>query len=387
LVHKANVALFLQYWSHHRQSAEEEVIEIGLQTGGGLIHVQLSIMPSFYGKFRRLAVSDITALDGAEKIARDVAAFRQSQKIETFSQFASGMAHEFNNVLTVIQGYASLLQTQRELPAELAEPVDMIAKSAERATHLTQQLQAFGQQGELHRTPLDLNETLLNLANLLRHLLGDRISLQLAYAPSLSPVMADRGSFEQMILNLAANARDAMPEGGELLISTDNVDLTEEDAKKNSDARPGSFVRLTIADSGCGMDEKVLQRIFDPFFTTKASCCGLGLPTVYTAVKRHEGWVEVKSEKDKGTSFQIYLPAAGEPKKNEFKPANIPEQSGDTILVVEDEPDVRALVARQLRREGYRVIEAKSGAEALGLWPEHAEEIKLLLTDVVIPMG
>jgi len=317
---------------------------------------------------------------------------RHSQKLESVGRLAAGVAHDFNNVLTVIQGHTGLLRSDPAITSAMGESVQGIARAAERAAKLTSQLLAFSRRNVIHPQRLDLNEVLTNLSSLLHRTLGEDISYQFNYASELPPLFADAGLIEQVIMNLAVNARDAMPRGGQLLISTA---LTEIDAsyveRHPAEARAGRFICLTIADTGCGMDHLTLSRIFEPFFTTKefGKGTGLGLATVYGIIKQHNGWVEVQSQVGQGSTFKIFLPpderAAG--KQSEPAPDIGNLRGKETILVVEDEPPVRWIVKDVLGKYGYNVLEAGNGVEALALWHQHHGEIELLLTDVVMPVG
>jgi two-component system, cell cycle sensor histidine kinase and response regulator CckA len=316
---------------------------------------------------------------------------RQSQKMEAIGQLSGGVAHDFNNLLTVIQGHVSLLETEPTLAAELRESVTEIRQSAERAANLTRQLLAFSRRQTMQRTDLDLNEVVIHMTRMLKRILGEDIQLRLNYAPQPVCVHADAGMMEQVLLNLAVNSRDAMPQGGQLVLETGSVELDEAAAKQMPQARAGAFVCLSVSDTGCGIPPEILPHIFEPFFTTKdvGKGTGLGLATVYGIVQQHQGWSSVYSEAGQGTTFRIYLPrllkaALAEPVKS-----TIPSDRGgtETILVVEDESALRVLARRILTRLGYRVLEAPTGVSALGVWREHRREIQLLLTDLVMPDG
>ncbi len=311
---------------------------------------------------------------------------RQAQRLESVGQLAAGIAHDFNNILTIIQGYTSLLLAQRELPLEMSEPLKQVSTASERAANLTRQLMTFSRKQTAQPRTLDLNETLQSLSYVLRRLLGEAIAQQLTLSPSLPPIQADPSMVEQIILNLALNARDAMPGGGKLTLETSAVRIDSDYSARNPDARPGLSVCLTVSDTGKGMHPEILGKIFEPFFTTKESASGLGLSSVYGIVKQHQGWIEVASQAGVGSTFKVFFPAVA---RAETPPSPEPSAQGgsETILVVEDEPALRELVVRQLRRQGYRILQASSGGEALAIWPEHAQEINLLFTDMVMPDG
>jgi PAS domain S-box-containing protein len=315
--------------------------------------------------------------------------FRQSQKMEAVGQLAGGVAHDFNNILTVIQGHASLL-SQAKLEDSAEKSAQQIVQAASRAAGLTRQLLTFSRRQLIQPKRLDMNKIVGNLTNMLGRLLGEDIALQLNYCQSTPVVEADVGMMEQILLNLAVNARDAMPKGGRLAIRITGTDLDEKYAASQPDARPGSFVCVSVTDTGQGIAPENLPRIFEPFFTTKevGKGTGLGLATVYGIVKQHQGWTEVESHVGKGTTFRIYIPRvdAGTSKPVEKPTTSITIKGGDEcILLVEDENPVRELVARVLERYGYRVFQAGTGAEALEIWKRSKNDIKLVLTDLVMP--
>jgi PAS domain S-box-containing protein len=320
------------------------------------------------------------------------AQLRQSQKMESVGQLAAGIAHDFNNILTIIKGHADLLLGRHALPLEFADPIKKISSAADRAANLTRQLLTFSRRQVMQQRVLDLNAVVQNVAKVLERTLGEYIALKLELASELPAIRADNSMIEQVIMNLALNARDAMPGGGELSIRTAAVEVDEPARKQNPDARPGHFVLLTVKDTGCGMDEQVMARIFEPFFTTKevGKGTGLGLATVYGITKLHHGWIEVTSQLKHGTTFRVFLPA--EAKSSEVV-AESPVAAGEirggseTVLIVEDEPELRLLARQILECYGYRVLEAPTGAAALQLWPQHAQDVDLLLTDMVMPEG
>lgn len=318
------------------------------------------------------------------------AQLRQALKMESVGQLAAGVAHDFNNILTVIQGHAGLLQVDATLPRGVGESVKQITLAAERAAHLTRQLLMFSRKQVMQPRLLDLNEVIQNVAKMLRTALGEHITLRRHTAESLPAIHADPGMLEQVLFNLAVNARDAMPKGGTLLIRTYAVEFDEASVSTSPEARPGYFVCLSLSDTGCGMTADTLAHIFEPFFTTKeiGKGTGLGLATVYGIIKQHQGWIEVDSAVGEGTTFRVFLPAtckspaaAGGPHRREAPGGS------ETILVVEDEPALRELVQEILQKKGYRVLEAPTGVKALGLWQRHRDEINLLLTDMMMPEG
>jgi PAS domain S-box-containing protein len=314
--------------------------------------------------------------------------FRQSQKMEAIGQLAGGVAHDFNNILTVIHGHASLLGMSK-LDEAGARSASQITQAAERAAALTRQLLAFSRRQIIQPRQLDLNKTVGNMSDMLGRLLGEDVSLQLNYSQTPATVEADAGMMEQVLLNLAVNARDAMPRGGQLGIRIAIVEVNEAHVQRQPEARVGRFVCLSKSDTGCGIPAENLSRIFEPFFTTKevGKGTGLGLATVYGIVKQHQGWIEVESVIGKGTTFRVYIPHIVAAETETEKPTTRITVRGGTeaILLVEDERPVRELVTRLLQKHGYKVWQAASGNDALGVWKEQKKEISLLLTDLVMP--
>jgi signal transduction histidine kinase/CheY-like chemotaxis protein len=344
-----------------------------------------SFFPSRPSQVVHCYVTDITDRQHLE------AQLRHAQKLESIGRLAAGVAHDFNNVLTVIQGHIGLLRANSNLPPETGESLQAISRAGERAARLTNQLLIFSRKNALEPRRLDLNEVLTNLSLMLQRTLGEDINIEFCYGRGLPAIQADTSLIEQVVMNLAVNARDAMPRGGQLLISTSLVDIDGAYAERHPEARAGAFVCLTMIDSGCGMDHLTLSRVFEPFFTTKefGKGTGLGLATVYGIVRRHHGWIEVQSQLGQGTTFKIFLPPA-DPDTEAIPPSGCLTSlrgGSETILLVEDEPPVRWTVRHVLERFGYRVLEAGAGVEALALWHQHHKDIALLLTDVVMPAG
>jgi len=314
--------------------------------------------------------------------------FRQSQKMEAIGQLAGGVAHDFNNILTVIQGHASLLAATK-LGEHEEKSAQQIVQAAGRAAGLTRQLLTFSRRQLIQPKRLDMNKIVGNLTNMLGRLLGEDIALQLNYCQQTPIVEADAGMMEQILLNLAVNARDAMPKGGQLAIRITVAELDEKNASRLADARAGSFVCVSVTDTGMGIAPENMPRIFEPFFTTKevGKGTGLGLATVYGIVKQHQGWIELDSHVGKGTTFLIFIPrSTTAPSGAEKATTSITVKGGnETILLVEDERPVRELVARVLEHYGYKVYQANTGAEALEIWGRFRKEIQLVLTDLVMP--
>jgi signal transduction histidine kinase len=311
-----------------------------------------------------------------------------SQKLEAVGQLAGGVAHDFNNILTAIIGYGDLMQLEMKEDDPLRIDIDHILSSAERAVHLIQSLLAFSRKQIINSQPVNLNEIVTSVGKLLLRVIGEDIKLKTVLAGEDITVMADSGQIEQVLMNLATNARDAMPEGGILSVETGHIEIDEEFTKAHGYGKPGKYAYISVTDSGEGMDEETRQRIFEPFFTTKevGKGTGLGLSTVYGIIKQHDGFVDVYSKPGKGTKFKIYLSAI----KAEVKEAEITEPSSvqrgtETVLIAEDDESVRGLIKDILQRYGYRVIEAGDGEEAIEKYKEKEEEIDLLLLDVIMP--
>jgi PAS domain S-box-containing protein len=314
--------------------------------------------------------------------------FRQSQKMEAVGQLAGGIAHDFNNLLTAILGNTQLLL--RELPPgdSMHGDVEEIRKASERAASLTRQLLAYSRRQMLQPEVLDLNVVMAEMDKMLRRLIGEHIDLVAVFAPDLGRVRADPNQIEQVIVNLAVNARDAMPDGGKLTIGTANVDLDETFAEAHLGSVPGSYAMLAVTDTGVGMDATVRAHLFEPFFTTKevGKGTGLGLATVYGIVKQSGGYISVYSEPGHGSSFKIYLPRIATPAEPPAgAPKGGPAPGSETVLVVEDEPAVLALSRRALESQGYVVLAASDANAALRVVERHGGMIHLLLTDVVMP--
>jgi PAS domain S-box-containing protein len=338
----------------------------------------------------RATVQDITERKQIEQEKANLEEqLRQSQKIEAIGRLAGGIAHDFNNLLTVIKGYSQLSLVETEDGSPLKENLEEITKAAERAADLTRQLLAFSRRQILEMKVLDLNSLLMDLDKMLHRLIGEDIELITLLADDLGRVKTDPGWVEQIIMNLAVNARDAMPKGGKLTVETANVELDEAYARGHIAVKPGRYVMLSVSDTGVGMTPEVRQQVFEPFFTTKEKSkgTGLGLSTVYGIVKQSGGNIWVYSEPGQGTTFKIYLPRVDEPLE-ELRERVVKEelpQGKETVLVVEDEQAVRQLAVRILKRQGYKVLEAPQGVDALLLCEERKEPIHLILTDVIMP--
>jgi PAS domain S-box-containing protein len=361
---------------------------------GSPLHTIVSSNPLFDKQGNFLGslgmLTDITERTLAEKDrAKLEEQLRQAQKMESVGRLAGGVAHDFNNLLTVINGYSELLlkALRQEDPARAN--VEQIRMAGERAANLTQQLLAFSRKQIIQPIPLSLNTVVTDAEKLLRRVVGEDIELVTRLTPAIWPIMADPSQIHQVLMNLAVNARDAMPKGGKLAIETDMIESTAEDTARNPDAAPGSYAVLAVSDTGFGMDEDTLKNIFEPFFTTKekGKGTGLGLSTVYGIVRQGGGWISVVSKPGVGSTFKIYLPRIEEPalRHDSAGHTDIPSRGGETVLVVEDQDELRMLAVTILRTHGYRVLDACNGREALDLIERHAGRIHAMVTDVVMP--
>ena len=317
---------------------------------------------------------------------------RQAQKMEAVGQLAGGVAHDFNNMLTVIRGNAELmLMDEEKLGAGARECLRHVIGATERATSLTRQLLFFSRKQVMQSQPVALNDLVRDLTRMLKRLIREDIRLECRYGAQLPFIHADPGMLEQVLLNLVVNARDAMPNGGQLVITTEGTSVAEADAQTNREARAGEFVCLTVSDTGTGIAPEHLPRIFEPFFTTKAvgKGSGLGLATVYGIIQQHQGWIEVSSRFGEGTTFKIFLPAIPAPdEKVAAAHAEAKARGGtETILLAEDDEAVRMTTRRVLERYGYIVCEAATAREAQEVWRSRREEIALLLADMIMPEG
>lgn len=330
--------------------------------------------------------------DITERLALE-SALRQAQKMDAVGQLAAGVAHDFNNLLTIIQGNVSLLLTRHQLEGSVQLPLKETLAASERAGNLTRQLLAFSRKQPVQLKAINLTRMFEHIGPLLQRLIGEQVQVEFHLAKELPPVHADPCNLEQVIINLAVNARDAMPKGGKLTFSAASESISEGQAAVKARARAGDFICLKVRDTGCGMDAATQARIFEPFFTTKpvGKGTGLGLATVYAIVKQHQGWIDLESEVGSGTAFSVYLPVSREPTETslirnaDIEPASC--EGNETILVVEDEEFVRQFVQTVLESSGYKPLLAANAAEALRIWNCHAHEISLLLTDMVMPGG
>jgi signal transduction histidine kinase/ActR/RegA family two-component response regulator len=337
-----------------------------------------------------LALEDVTAQHKLQTEKSHLESqYLQAQKLESIGRLAGGVAHDLNNMLVPILGYAEILQDELAPDSHLADAAAEISNAGSRARDLVRQLLTFSRKQTLELETVDLNDVIRRFSRLLRRTIREDIAIETTLAERLRPVHADLGQVEQVLMNLAVNAQDAMPEGGRLIIETDEAQLDGDYAATHGGVQPGDYVRLTVTDTGSGMDSDTVAQIFEPFFTTKAKDqgTGLGLSTVYGIVKQHGGNVWVYSEPGRGTTFKVYFPvttAMKKPRKTLTAPAF--ELVGtETILLVEDNPQVRRLAAEMLKWGGYRVLQAGSGQEALALLDGAEQDVELMLTDVIMP--
>ena len=309
--------------------------------------------------------------------------------MEAVGQLAGGVAHDFNNMLTIILGYGELVLEALPKDDSLRTAVEAMCEAGTRATNLTRQLLAFSRRAVMEPKLVDLNNLIGEMEKMLRRLIGEDIVLTTLLAPNLSQVLVDPSQIDQVIMNLIVNSRDAMPQGGQLTIGTSNVEVDDEYARLHPGVAPGKYVKLEITDTGCGMPRDVKDHIFEPFFTTKEAGkgTGLGLATVYGIVKQSGGHIQAYSEPDYGTSFQILLPVADRSAALLSISTATPTQDRgtETLLVVEDEEGVRNMVVHVLERQGYQVLKAANGLEAMDICQNYESPIDLLVTDVVMP--
>jgi two-component system, cell cycle sensor histidine kinase and response regulator CckA len=341
---------------------------------------------------RVVSFVDVSARKQAEEALRKTEEqLRQAQKMEAIGQLTAGVAHDFNNILSIILSYSALILDDLGQESQMSQDVLEIRTAGERAADLTRQLLAFSRRQILQPAVVDLNQVLAGMEKMFRRVIGEDIQLNMLPAPEPALANVDPGQFEQVIMNLAVNARDAMPEGGNLSVEISRVELGQSYADDHAGVTPGPHLMVAVTDTGIGMDRQTQARIFEPFFTTKppGKGTGLGLPTVFGIVRQSGGHIWVYSEPAKGTTFKIYLP----PARSEARPALTepgmarPDSSNgdETILVVEDDERLRKVTRTVLTRHGYRVLEARSGGDALLICEQSADPIHLLLTDVIMP--
>jgi PAS domain S-box-containing protein len=368
------------------ETGERHQFETRFDTPRGDLWLETWVVPMPGGGAGPVAVMGVSR-DISER-KRLEQQFVQAQKMEAIGRLAGGIAHDFNNLLTAIMGYSELLVPRVRQDASLAADVEEIRKAGERASRLTRQLLAFSRQQVLEPRILDLNVVVNDLKNMLDRLIGEDVHIEVVTEPDLECVKADPGQVEQLILNLVVNARDAMPQGGRLRLTTASATLDEAAARRHDGAAPGRYISIAIADSGCGMSKEVLAHVFEPFFTTKPAGkgTGLGLATVFGVVKQSGGFLTVESAPGAGTTITAHLPVAAENRAPaQSTPRRETENGHETILLVEDEPGIRRLMQRVLEDRGYRVLAADSALHAMALAESSSGDIDLLLSDVIMP--
>jgi two-component system, cell cycle sensor histidine kinase and response regulator CckA len=313
----------------------------------------------------------------------------QSQKMEAVGRLAGGVAHDFNNLLTAILGYCKLLETSLDAGDRRISDLNEITEASKRAASLTGQLLAFSRRQVLAPKVLNLNRTVTTMEKMLRRLIGEDLNFSVSLDPKLNNIRADAGQLEQVIMNLAVNARDAMPKGGRISVETGNIAFSEDSPGRHDVIPSGDYVMVAVSDTGCGMTTETLSHIFEPFFTTKeqGKGTGLGLCTVFGIVKQSGGYVWVYSEPGQGSAFKIYFPITKEsveqPKDDRVSPKTL--RGSETILLAEDDASVRHMLVRTLRQNGYTVLEASNGKDAIGIIEQRGDQIQLIITDIVMP--
>jgi PAS domain S-box-containing protein len=395
----ASTSFFEQVHPDDRQVAEQAAKEATGGSGGQTVQYRMRHKDGGWHVIESGASAILNAQKEVEKLVivnRDVSErrqleekFRQAQKMEAVGRLSGGVAHDFNNLLGVIIGYAEFLQESLDPENTLRSSVDEILKAGKRAASLTRQLLAFSRQQVLDPKVLDLNGVVSDMDKMLRRLIGEDVELSTVLGPNLGRLKADQGQLEQVVMNLVVNARDAMPQGGKLVIDTQNMVMDEAFIRRYPyPVQPGPYVCLTVTDSGIGMDAETKARAFEPFFTTKekGKGTGLGLSTVYGVVKQSGGYIDIYSAPGAGTTFKIYLPRVDEAIKIDAPAGTATSFTGnETILLAEDETSLRTLTRNTLELCGYKVLEAKDGIEALQVSDGYEGSIDLLLTDMVMP--
>jgi PAS domain S-box-containing protein len=361
--------------------------EVKVRTqAGALLEVLVSLSPIALGEQPHVL---LVAQDVSERALLE-RQLRQAQKMEAIGQLAAGVAHDFNNILTVIQGHAGLMQQKMDAGSPQRKSVEQITNASARAATLIRQLLMFSRKQVMQFRHLDLNDTLRNAIKMLERLVGEHVQIEFHPQSPIPAIHADSSMVEQIAMNLAVNARDAMPNGGRVSIATTLDTIHRAPTPMDPERRDGEYICLTFRDNGIGMDTQILNRIFEPFFTTKAvgKGTGLGLSTVFGIVRQHQGWLEVESKPNQGTTFRVYFPASQQAaEKTELVVDTALRTGRETVLVAEDEDALREMVVQALKIQGYTVLEAASGRLALEVWERADHPVDLLLTDMVMPGG
>ncbi len=366
------------------ETAADQIMRDGAQD----FLVKNDLTPNLLVRSIRYAVERKRIQDEKDKIQNQLL---QAQKMEAIGILTGGIAHDFNNLITAVRGCADLVLQSLDTSNPLYREVKEIQLASQKAAGLTRQMLIFSRKHPVKFEFLNLNQLVEDMLKMLHHMIGEDIEIYTNLEPDLWTITADQSTLEQVIMNLAVNARDAMPDCGKLIIRTDNIELNEEMCRSMPESKPGIYVRLTITDTGTGMDEKTLQRIYEPFFSTKrkGKGTGLGLSVVYGIVKEHKGWICIESQPGQGTTFEIFTPAIHiktSVKREEVKRSlEVFGGHGEKILVVEDEESVRRFAERALERNGYEVFTAANANEALDVFKQKKGEIHLVISDVVLP--
>jgi PAS domain S-box-containing protein len=370
--------------THIAARSTESYLAMGLRKDGSTFPIEIRArMREIEGKkIRATAIRDLTMLKSLET------QLIQAQKMEAVGTLAGGFAHDFNNKLQVIAGYVELILCNEELPENLKHDMDAIGQAVHASAELIREMMVFSRKTSVNLAPLNLNKLVTQLRSMLVPVMPKMITVDLVLAEDLWPINAAPNQIDQILMNLSVNARDAMPEGGKLTIQTQNTILDEEYCRYHPNTKPGRYVLLSVTDTGSGMDAGTVKRIFEPFFTTKeeGKGTGLGLSVVYGIVEKHGGNIICDSDPSVGTTFKIFLPTTEEVTEEEHsEKTEPPKGQGETILLVDDEPNLVNIVSRQLVSANYRVIKASNGNEALNLYEEHREQISLVILDLLMP--